>query len=401
MKYEICKPTLMIDLTPLAPLTYQSSTANTLVFSSGDKQFEIDAKPVVELVIEIVSATPIFTQSSKELLLKLRGLVTKLAQKQVEAGIARISLSEREANALLIKVVEMHKPELLEYRQDSVLFKYEPDNDAWRIHAEGEFIVQNHLIKKGTTGGLVENPKFFVKSWVDLDSTVTGLISQVSNTYISNGSKVINSFVANSTVEYSRLIASVAYDSYVEGSFFDNVVSIDSRIHSSQLERALVSYYRPIVQVTFVGDSTNPLVVTHYKGVRYLPLHIEGVGTDEAGLTVGRGARNWDISINRGCFHGTLERFKQRIDDDLDRDALESEKYYGLVEYMTLKVASKRSDYMRDLINKMLIVYDIWLDIQPDFDSSELAHCLTPYTYFEISESVKELPDRLENLCKE
>ena len=80
-------------------------------------------------------------------------------------------------------------------------------------------------------------------------------------------------------------------------------------------------------------------------------------------MTVGRGARNWDISINRGCFHGNLAAFKARIDEDIDRSALESEKYYAMVEYLALKVDEKRSDYLKPTMRELLKVYDAWLTL--------------------------------------
>ena len=65
-----------------------------------------------------------------------------------------------------------------------------------------------------------------------------------------------------------------------------------------------------------------------------------------------------EVKIIRGCFHGTLAEFKDRIDENFGRTALDSEQYYAFVKYMHDKVASKRYYAILPLVQESLKVFD-------------------------------------------
>ena len=58
------------------------------------------------------------------------------------------------------------------------------------------------------------------------------------------------------------------------------------------------------------------------------------------------------VTIVRGCFEGSLEEFKARLDKDLERNRLETEPYYHFVKYLHDKVAAKRYEALTPLVEK-------------------------------------------------
>ncbi len=50
-------------------------------------------------------------------------------------------------------------------------------------------------------------------------------------------------------------------------------------------------------------------------------------------MTAGRGAWDW-LSVSIVVAHGNLGCFQSTADVDIDQSALESEKYYAIVEYL-------------------------------------------------------------------
>lgn len=230
------------------------------------------------------------------------------------------------------------------------------------MHAAVDFTVLDKEIKAGTIGGRVDNPYRVRNSWIEYGCKVEGAYAVVENSYVGNKSRVSNSYIKDTEVKDSLVFDSCLYKTSILGnSCVDRITAVVLSTSNASLYNLLAWYYTPICGFKAAGDRENPLVLSHYKGVRYLPVVAIGVGTEDKLMTVGRGARDWDISINRGCFHGNLAAFKARIDEDIDRSSLESEKYYAMVEYLALKVAEKRSDYLKPAMQELLKVYDAWL----------------------------------------
>ena len=64
------------------------------------------------------------------------------------------------------------------------------------------------------------------------------------------------------------------------------------------------------------------------------------------------------MTIVRGCFEGSLEEFKARLDKDLERNRLETEPYYHFVKYLHDKVAAKRYETLTPLVEKSQALFE-------------------------------------------
>lgn len=209
-----------------------------------------------------------------------------------------------------------------------------------------------------TGKGVLGNGAILVNSIVDLGDK-REQFSNLDNTLVVDASVIRNDIIKNSaiinaSVYKSSLLNSHIYDTNLDHSAVENTMMYTN----SQVVRD-VSY-------CYLHNTDSTAKALHFDvfpdfSERLMPRVASGVGTEDELMTVGRGARDWDISINRGCFHGNLAAFKARIDEDIDRSSLESEKYYAMVEYLALKVAEKRSDYLKPAMQELLKVYDAWL----------------------------------------
>nr|DAX47697.1 MAG TPA: hypothetical protein [Caudoviricetes sp.] len=336
---------------------------NTLKVTVGDTEVEINTESISELIaVHEPKESILLPTDVEDVLLKLRGEIARLASEKTTFTGKHVAVSEPEAIRILALVIQHYHPELLEYNHDKCTYKYSIEVGAWIMHAAVDFTVLDKEIKAGTIGGRVENPYRVRNSWVEEGCKVEGAYSVIENSYVGNKSRVSNSYLKDTEVKDSLVFDSCLYKTSILGnSCVDRITAAVFATSNASLYNLLAWHYTPICGFKAVGDKENPLVLSHYRGIRYLPVVAIGVGTEDELMTVGRGARNWDISINRGCFHGNLAAFKARIDEDIDRSALESEKYYAMVEYLALKVDEKRSDYLKPAMQELLKVYDAWL----------------------------------------
>lgn len=355
---------------------------NTLKVTVGDTEVEINTESISELIaVHEPKESILLPADVEDVLLKLRGEIARLASEKTTFTGSCVSVPEPEAIRILALVIQHYYPELLEYSHDKCIYKYSIEVGAWIMHAAMDFTVLDKVIKAGTVGGRVENPYRVRNSWVEEGCKVEGAYAVIENSYVGNKSRVSNSYLKDTEVKDSLVFDSCLYKTSILGnSCVDRITAAVFATSNASLYNLLAWYYSPICGFKAVGDKENPLVLSHYRDTRYLPIVAIGVGTEDELMTVGRGARNWDISINRGCFHGNLAAFKARIDEDIDRSSLESEKYYAMVEYLALKVAEKRSDYLKPAMRELLKVYDAWLVlVNYKLDNSAYPVCLLPY----------------------
>lgn len=384
--YSIDLKTLQEPLPPVYVLTAANAKinqeTNTLKVTVGDTEVEISTESISELIaVHEPKESILLPADVEDVLLKLRGEVARLASEKTAFIGSHVSVPEPEAIRILALVVQRYHPELLEYNHDKCTYKYSIEAGSWIMHAAVDFTVLDKEIKAGTVGGRVDNPYRVRNSWVEDGCKVEGAYTIVENSYVGNKSRVSNSYLKDTEVNDSLVFDSCLYKTSILGnSCVDRITAAVLTTSNSSLYNLLAWHYTPICGFKAVGDKENPLVLSYYKGVRYLPVVAIGVGTEDELMTVGRGARDWDISINRGCFHGNLAAFKARIDEDIDRSALESEKYYTMVEYLALKVDEKRSDYLKPAMRELLKVYDDWLVlVNCKLDNPVYPVCLLPY----------------------
>ena len=355
---------------------------NTLKVTVGDTEVEISTESISELIaVHEPKESILLPADVEDVLLKLRGEVARLVGEKTTFTGSHVAVPEPEAIRILALVIQHYYPELLEYNHDKCTYKYSTEAGAWIMHAAVDFTVLDKEIKAGTIGGRVDNPYRVRNSWVEEGCKVEGAYAVIENSYVGNKSRVSNSYLKDTEVNDSLVFDSCLYKtSILSNSCIDRITAAVLVASNSSLYNLLAWHYTPICGFKAVGDKENPLVLSYYKGVRYLPIVAIGVGTEDELMTVGRGARNWDISINRGCFHGNLAAFKARIDEDIYRSSLESEKYYAMVEYLALKVDEKRSDYLKPAMRELLKVYDAWLVlVNYKLDNSVYPVCLLPY----------------------
>jgi hypothetical protein len=384
--YSVDLKTLQEPLPPVYVLTAFNAKinqeTNTLKVTVGDTEVEISTESISELIaVHEPKESILLPADVEDVLLKLRGEIARLVGEKTTFTGKRVAVSECEAFRILALVIQHYHSELLEYSHDKCTYKYSIETGAWIMHATADFTVLDKEIKAGTIGGRVDNPYRVRNSWVEEGCKVEGAYAVVENSYVGNKSRVSNSYIKDTEVKDSLVFDSCLYKASILGnSCVDRITAAVVTISNASLHNLLAWYYSPICGFKAVGDKENPLMLSYYKGVRYLPVVAIGVGTEDELMTVGRGARNWDISINRGCFHGNLATFKARIDEDIDRSALESEKYYAMVEYLALKVDEKRSDYLKPAMRELLKVYDAWLALvnyNPVYPVYPV--CLLPY----------------------
>jgi hypothetical protein len=255
-------------------------------------------------------------------------------------------------------------PELLQYTNptegnDYLRFEYEKEYDSWRVYANKDFrTTADKTITKNTKGGLVDNPTAILgKTWIEDGCSLSGNCL-VKDSTINVSSKVrrsvlINSKVANgsevfkSTLVNSKLFASDVFESNFWG--VDTRQSRYSLIHALNISDAFELLCGP--------EKHGRLLSVYAGGVSFRPFSTRRVGSEDGLITVGTTV-DGEIVIVRGCFEGSLEEFKARLDKDLGRSKLETEPYYGFVKYLHDKVAAKRYEALTPLVEKSQALFE-------------------------------------------
>jgi hypothetical protein len=255
-------------------------------------------------------------------------------------------------------------PELLQYTNpaegnDYLRFEYDVESESWVVYANQDFTAAKSckVITKGTKGGTVSDPTLILgNTWIEEGSYVEGhsVLKDVEirndsgvdgsilyDTLVDAGSSVMRSFVFNSTLESTdvvncRLIGCNYLTSYLYG------------MHGLRNSNDYVHYS--------CGDDQR-FIAVEAKSQCFNPITADNVGTEGGQMIVGVTVTG-DVKIIRGCFHGTLAEFKDRIDENFGRTTLDSEQYYAFVKYMHDKVASKRYYAILPLVQESLKVFD-------------------------------------------
>ena len=256
-----------------------------------------------------------------------------------------------ETGAYDMSYVQQDKPNLR--------FEYDVESERWVVYANQDFTVAKSckVITKGTKGGTVSNPTLILgNTWIEEGSYVEGhsVLKDVEvrndsgvdgsilyNTLVDAGSSIMQSFVFNSTLESTdvvncRLIGCNYLTSYLYG------------VHGLQNSNDYVNYS--------CGNDRR-FIAVYAKGQCFNPITADNVGTEGGQMIVGVTVTG-EVKIIRGCFHGTLAEFKDRIDENFGRTTLDSEQYYAFAKYMHDKVASKRYHAILPLVQESLKVFD-------------------------------------------
>ena len=255
-------------------------------------------------------------------------------------------------------------PELLQYTNpaegnDYLRFEYEKEHGSWRVYANKDFTVGVNTITKNTKGGLVDNPIAILgKTWIEDGCRLNGNCL-VNNSTVSAGSKVRRSVLLNSKVTQgsevviSTLVNSKLFASDIFESNFWRVETRQSRyslIHALNISDAFELLCGP--------EKCGRLLSVYAGGVSFRPFSTRRVGSEDGLITVGTTV-DGKVTIVRGCFEGSLEEFKARLDKDLERNRLETEPYYHFVKYLHDKVAAKRYEALTPLVEKSQALFKL------------------------------------------
>lgn len=249
-------------------------------------------------------------------------------------------------------------PELLQYTNpaegnDYLRFEYEKEHDSWRVYANKDFeTADGRTIAKNTKGGLVDNPTIILgKSWIEDGSFLEGNCL-VKNSIVNDYNDVDCSVLVNSKVaRKSRVVKSILTNSKL---FASEV--LNSNFWEVEARQSYYSYIHAlnvsdVFELLRGPERHGRLLSAYARGVALRPFSARRIGSEEGLVTVGNNV-DGNITIVRGCFEGSLEEFKARLDKDLGRSKLETEPYYGFVKYLHDKVAAKRYEALTPLVEK-------------------------------------------------
>ena len=248
-------------------------------------------------------------------------------------------------------------PELLQYTNpaegnDYLRFEYEREYYSWRVYANKDFTVGDNTITKNTKGGLVDNPSAILgKTWIENGCSLSDNCL-VKNSIVSAGSKVKRSVLLSSKVAHgSEVFKSTLVNSKLFASdvFESNFWEVDTRQSRYSLIHAL--NISDAFELLCGSEKRGRLLSVYAGGVSFRPFSTRRVGSEDGLITVGTTV-DGKVTIVRGCFEGSLEEFKARLDKDLERNRLETEPYYHFVKYLHDKVAAKRYEALTPLVEK-------------------------------------------------
>ena len=254
-------------------------------------------------------------------------------------------------------------PELLQYTNpaegnDYLRFEYEREYDSWRVYANKDFTTTaDKTITKNTKGGLVDNPVAILgNTWIEEGSYVEGH-SVLKDVEVRNDSGVDDSILYNTLVEVgSRVTRSFVFNSTLESTDVINCRLIGCNYLTSYLY-GMHGLRNSNDYVHYSCSDDQRFIAVEAKNQCFNPITADNVGTEGGQMIVGVTVTG-DVKIIRGCFHGTLAEFKDRIDENFGRTTLDSEQYYAFAKYMHDKVASKRYHAILPLVQESLKVFD-------------------------------------------
>lgn len=256
-----------------------------------------------------------------------------------------------ETGAYDMSYVQQDKPNLR--------FEYDVESERWVVYANQDFAStkSRNIITKGTKGGTVSNPTLILgNTWIEEGSYVEGH-SVLKDVEVRNDSGVDDSILYNTLVEVGgRVTRSFVFDSTLESTTVVNCRLIGCNYLTSYLYgvhglRNCNDY------VHYSCGNDQRFIAVEAKSQWFNPITADNVGTEGGQMIVGVTVTG-EVKIIRGCFFGTLEEFKDKIDENFGRTILDSEQYYAFAKYMHDKVASKRYHAILPLVQESLKVFD-------------------------------------------
>jgi hypothetical protein len=258
-------------------------------------------------------------------------------------------------------VVETGTYDMSYVQQDkpNLRFEYDVESERWVVYANRDFAStkSRNIITKGTKGGTVSDPTLILgNTWIEEGSYVEGH-SVLKDVEVRNDSGVDDSILYNTLVEVGgRVTRSFVFDSTLESTTVVNCRLIGCNYLTSYLYNTH-GLQNSNDYVHYSCGNDQRFIAVEAKSQCFNPITADNVGTEGGQMIVGVTVTG-DVKIIRGCFHGTLEEFKDKIDENFGRTTLDSEQYYAFAKYMHDKVASKRYHAILPLVQESLKVFD-------------------------------------------
>nr|DAN30417.1 MAG TPA: hypothetical protein [Caudoviricetes sp.] len=282
----------------------------------------------------------------------LRELVNSVTSPRVSTSIKNcIFDAMREAihNALEHTAYKDHKPK--PFDTEKVKFTKQAKTGLYRMKAIEEsnqqtsmgpkFYLDQKLIKKNTLGGLVAYPWMITDSWVESDVVIEGptlLTGSYLSTAFKNrnqswnvvmGSNLDDVYISESVLTNSRIKDSTINDSLLDTSNL-SVVGVNKLLAINERLNSVEFYLTP--------EAGNYICATNCR-MKCIPV-FTGVGSENGTLIAFR-LLDGRVVLNRGCFHGTLEEFKDSLLQNKYRHFEETEMYYQAARYAEFLVRSR------------------------------------------------------------
>lgn len=282
----------------------------------------------------------------------LRELVNSVMSPRVSTSIKDClfdAMREAVHNALEYTAYKDHTPK--PFDTEKVKFTKQAKTGLYRMKAIDEFNQQismgpkfylnQKLIKKNTLGGLVMYPWMITDSWIESDVIIEGP-TLLTGSYLSTAFK-------NRNQSWNVVMGSTLDDTYISESVLTNSCIKDSTVNDSLLDTSNLSVVSVnsllainerlnSVELYFVPKAGNYICATNCR-VKCIPVFI-GVGSENGTLFAFR-LLDGRIVLNRGCFHGSLEEFKESLLQNKYRSFEEAEMYYQAARYAEFLVRSR------------------------------------------------------------
>lgn len=331
----------------------------------------------------------------------LKELVDSVTSPRVSTSIKDClfdAMREAIHNALEYTAYKSHTPK--SFDTEKVKFTKQAKTGLYRMKAIEEFNQQismgpkfylnQKLIKKNTLGGLVMYPWMITDSWVESDVIIEGP-TLLTGSYLSTAFKnrnqswnvVMGSNLDDAYISESILTSSCIKDSTVNDSLLDtsnlSVVGVNKLLAINERLNSVKFYFTPKA-----GDY---ICATSCR-MKCIPV-FTGVGSENGTLIAFR-LLDGRVLLNRGCFHGTLEEFKDSLLQNKYRHFEEAEMYYQAARYAEFLVRSRVGKASLERAEKLKArrerVGSIMNLMQSLFDHSHRA-----WDYYNVREVIKNI----------
>lgn len=252
-------------------------------------------------------------------------------------------------NALEYTAYKDHMPK--PFDTEKIKFTKQAKTGLYRMKAIEEFSQQISMgpkfyldqkpIKKNTLGGLVAYPWMIDDSWIESDIIIEGP-TLLTGSYLSTAFK-------NRNQSWNVVMGSTLDDTYISESVLTNSRIKDSTVNDSLLDTSNLSVVGVnkllainerlnSVEFYFTPKAGNYICATSCRA-KCIPV-FTGVGSENGTLIAFR-LLDGRVLLNRGCFHGTLEEFKESLLQNKYRSFEEAEMYYQAARYAEFLVRSR------------------------------------------------------------